>query len=141
MKWNFHRLRIRALQHLTRTVKPSLPLSYLVKSLGFEDAREAGRFIVSCGGVLGEAPERSASPQPPPPPSSSSSSSSSLLSGGSGGGEVESEKEKEFFLDCKASAIEMVREVTEEEVSFKGAAFADYLKAAVIAGGAPLPKN
>jgi hypothetical protein len=34
-------------------------------------------------------------------------------------------------LDCKASVIEMVREVTEEEKVFRGAGLADYLKAAV----------
>lgn len=107
MRWSFHRLRIRSLQILSRVVKPSLPLStYLTPTLGFDGMQEAARFIVSCGGNLVEevGVERQ------------------------GGGGVE------FSLDCKASTIEMVREVTEEEVSFKGAAFADYLKSAVLAG-------
>ena len=114
MKWSFHRLRIRALQLLTKTVKPSVPLSYIIKSLGFGDAREAARFVINCGGVFectGGATKGAAEVTTPE----------------EGGGE--------FYLDCKSSAIEMVREVTEEEVAFKGAAFSDYLKAAVTLAG------
>ena len=110
MRWSFHVLRIRALQTLTRTVKPSLPLgSYLMRALAFECPREAARFIVACGGLLEEAPS----------------------AGGSGEEGTALPPEFRLVLDCKGSAIEMVREVTEEERVFKGAGLADYLKAAV----------
>jgi hypothetical protein len=55
MRWSFHHLRIRALQILTRTVKPSLPLGgYLLHTLAFDSPSEAARFIMACGGALVE---------------------------------------------------------------------------------------
>ena len=113
MRWSFHHLRIRALQLLARAVrqgpKPSLPLGgYLVQALAFESPSDAARFILACGGVLVEVEE-----------------------GGGGGAQQQLPPEFRLVLDCKASVIEMVREVTEEEKVFRGAGLADYLKAAV----------
>ena len=121
MKWSFHTLRIRALQILTRTVKPSLPLGgYLMHALAFDSASEAARFILACGGVLEEL-------QAP-------------AGAGEGGGQGPPPQhlapEFRLVLDCKASAIERVREVTQEERVFKDGGLTDYLKAAVAAAPA-----
>ena len=117
MRWSFHHLRIRALQLLARAVrqgpKPSLPLGgYLVQALAFESPSDAARFILACGGVLVEVEEGGSG-------------------GGGGGAQQLLPPEFRLVLDCKASVIEMVREVTEEEKVFRGAGLADYLKAAV----------
>ena len=123
MKWCFHVLRIRALQVLTRAVKPSLPLGgYLAPSLGFASPSDAARFIHACGGALVEAPAAAAA-----------AAAGGGGSGGSGEAPPLPAPEHRLVLDCKASAIEMVREVTREELAFRGAALGDYLKAAVAA--------
>ncbi len=144
MRWSFHHLRIRALQVLTRTVKPSLPLGgYLLQSLAFASPSEAARFITACGGVLVEVGAGEGS--------SSGGGGAAGAAGGAGAGEGGGSElalppppppplpapEFRLVLDCKASCIEMVREVTKEEEVFRGAGLVDYLKAAVAVAAAP----
>jgi len=121
MKWAFHGLRNRALQILTRTVKPSLPLgAYLVPSLAFETPGDAARFIHDCGGAMEEVAA----------PSGEGIATGGAAEGGEGAAAAPP-PEFRLFLDGAKSHIELVREVTEEEISVKGAALTDYLKMAV----------
>ena len=56
LDWCASSMRTRALTALTRSVKPALPLAWLVRILGFEDSADARVFLRKCGGVLVEAP-------------------------------------------------------------------------------------
>lgn len=51
MEWTAHTSRIKALQVLTKSIKPSLPLPWLTSLLAFDSQREAHKFISGCGGV------------------------------------------------------------------------------------------
>ncbi len=100
MGWCAHKLRTRALQALTKAVRPSLPLGeYLVPALGWATQREAARFIHACGGALAEAPaaaQRDDAAGAAVPPTA-------------------------FVLDCKASDVQLTRESTAEEKNFASA--------------------
>jgi len=60
MDWLGARVRSRALAALCKGAQPSLPLSFLVRALGFDSVDDARSFLARCGGVVlerGGAPE------------------------------------------------------------------------------------
>ena len=93
-----NRIRIRALQALCKAVKPSLPLSFVARDLGFETEADAAALLRSCGGVLvdkDDAPADGAAAAGPP--------------------------RRVPHLDTKVSVIVEVRQATQEEKEFQSA--------------------
>jgi hypothetical protein len=52
IEWTAHNTRISALMALSKSVKPTIPLSFLTRMLAFESQGDAARFLRRCGGVL-----------------------------------------------------------------------------------------
>ena len=60
MDWLADGVRARALAALCRGARPTLPLAFLVRALGFESAADARAFLAKCGGVVLPATEAAA---------------------------------------------------------------------------------
>lgn len=88
MDWLADGLRARALAALCKGARPTLPLAFVVRVLGFESGADARSFLARCGGVLVERERERA---------------------GATGSALASAAGPELLLDCAASSIVPVR--------------------------------